>query len=147
MTVSPTATSAVRVREGRWDSAPGSGRCHKPACCRCRQEEPKARDGVHCCTQAVKVLRRCSAGAELHLPAPGSDTGVGGHLRGASDLRDECSSVYVAVTSAPAAAPAKQATPRRTKTSIEQNRTNDNKIFCTAVHTGLLNQSVLKPAV
>ena len=36
---------------------------------------------------------------------------------------------------------------RRTKTSIEQNRTNDNKIFCTAVHTGLLNQSVLKPAV
>ena len=36
---------------------------------------------------------------------------------------------------------------RRTKTSIEQNRTNDNICFCTAVHTGLLNQSVLKPAV
>ena len=57
---------------------------------------------------------------------------------------DDASHAYIYVDHAcPAQIDRELVQSRRTKTSIEQNRTNDNICFCTAVHTGLLNQSVL----
>ena len=89
-----------------------------------------------------KEEREQNATLGRHLPGhivhPRRPAGLRGTTVLVFYFQQSCSSSLLELELAPS---------RRTKTSIEQNRTNDNKKFCTAVHTGLLNQSVLKTAV